>query len=79
MKVENLKIEKVKVRDDLYLIAVTDKKDRVVAAGAFEHQEEAETAANIIHTLLVKQKTLQKASPLKIGDLVRTMTAPAQA
>lgn len=79
MKVENLKIEKVKVRDDLYLIAVTDKKDRIFAAGAFDYQAEAETAANIIHTLLVKLKTLQKASPLKLDDFVRMMSAPAQA
>lgn len=79
MKVENLKIEKVKVSDKNYLIAVTDKKNRIFAAGAFEHQDEAQTAANVIHTILVKLKTLQKASPLKLDDFVRMMTAPAQA
>ena len=72
-----MKVEKIKVNDELYLIAVTDKKDNVVAAGAFEHQEEAETAANIIHTVLVKQKTFQKASPLKVDDLLKMLREQA--
>lgn len=74
-----MKVEKVKVRDDLYLIAVTDKKDNVVAAGAFAHQEEAETAANIIHTICVKQKTFQKAAPRKIDDLLKMLGEQARA
>lgn len=68
-----MNVEKVKVHDELYLIAVTDKKNNVVAAGAFAHQEDAETAADIIHTVFSKQKTFQKAQPLKVDDLLKRL------
>ena len=68
-----MKVEKIKVHDELYLIAVTDKKDHVVAAGAFAHQEDAQTAADIIHTVFSKQKTFQKATPLKVDDLLKML------
>ena len=70
-----MNIEKIKVHDELYLLAVTDKNDNVVAAGGFKYQDEAETAANIIHTLLVKQKSHQKGTPVKIDDLLKMMSA----
>ena len=70
-----MNIEKIKVSDELYLLAVTDKNDNVVAAGAFKYQEEAETAANIIHTVLTKQKSRQKTPSLKINDLLKMMSA----
>ena len=55
-----MKVEKIKLSNETYLVAVTDKNDNVAAAGAFTYQDEAETAANIIHTVLTKQKTRQK-------------------
>lgn len=70
-----MNIEKIKVNDDLYLIAVTDKKGHVVSAGAFAHQEDAETAANIVHTVLVKRKTFQKAAPITIDDLLKQISS----
>lgn len=70
-----MNIEHIKLSDELYLIAVTDKNDNVVAAGAFSHQEEAETAANIVHTVLAKQKSRQKTKPCKIEDLIKMMAA----
>lgn len=70
-----MKIEKIKIHDSLYLIAVTDKKGNVIAAGAFEYQEEAETAANIIHTMLVKKNEPKKGPSLKIDDIVRMLEA----
>lgn len=68
-----MNVEKVKVHDELYLIAVTDKKNNVVAAGAFAHQEDAETAADILHTVFSKQKTFQKAPSLKVDDLLKRL------
>ena len=45
----------------------------VIAAGAFECQEEAETAANIIYTMLMKKNETKKDPSLKIDDFVRMM------
>lgn len=67
-----MKIEKIKLAANCYLIAVTDEKDNVIAAGAFAYQDEAETAANIINTLLIKKDAPKK---VKLGDLVKNMTA----
>lgn len=68
-----MNIEKIKIRDNLYLIAVMDKKGRVIAAGAFGQQEDAETAAAIVNTVFVKKN---EPSKVKLGDVIQMLSAP---
>ena len=70
-----MKIDKIKLAENCFLIAVTDEKDNVIAAGAFAYQDEAETAANIVNTLLIKKDAPKKGKAVKLGDLVKMMAA----
>ena len=45
---------KVKFNDGCYVVAITDESERVITAGAFTNEADAETGVNIAYSLAAK-------------------------
>ena len=75
-----MKFQKIKFNSKCYAVAVTDDEDNVITAGAFDNQNDADSAVNIAYTLavrtgLVKDKNHGEAPQMKLNALLALMEA----
>ena len=78
-----MKFQKIKFSSKCYAVAVTDDDDNVITAGAFENQNDADSAVNIAYTLavrcgLVEDKNYGEAPQMKLETLLALMEAQAK-
>lgn len=74
-----MKLVKAILNKECQLIAVTDDDDKVLAAGAFGDEGDAETTCNILYTLLANLglvKAPVEVSPKSLAKLLEAMGNP---
>lgn len=70
-----LHITKVEFTNGTRLLVVTNEKNKVLTAGAFDNPDDAETAANTIGTLLLRLDLIEKKPD--VGKLPPMVTLDA--
>ncbi len=78
-----MKFQKIQFNSKCYAVAVTDDDDNVITAGAFDNQNDADSAVNIAYTLavrsgLVKDKNHGEAPQMKLDTLLALMEAQTE-
>ena len=72
-----MKFHKIQFNEKCYVVAATDANEKIITAGAFTNQADADSAANILYTLAVKcglvdaKKTA--APELTLDELLKMM------
>lgn len=77
-----MKLLKVKLHEKCQLVAVADDKEVILTAGAFTSDEDAETAGNVLYTLLCNLGLLKEhcgAPRLTVEELLKETKTTAQA
>lgn len=77
-----MKLLKVKLNKACQLVAIVDDKDVILTVGAFTSDDDAETASNVLYTLLCNLGLLKKQSDaprLTIEELLKATNTTAQA
>ena len=49
-----MQIKKFKFNSDIYFIAVVDENDVVITSGTFNSMDDAETATDLLYTIIVR-------------------------